>query len=640
MPTTILDTISSPQDLKKLSIAELRILAEDIRAEIIASTSRNGGHIAPSLGAVELILACHKLMDCPKDKLIFDVGHQAYAHKIITGRADKLYSLRQLDGLSGFPKRKESEYDTHDSGHASDSLATALGIALARDLEKEEFKIVSIVGDAAMSGGMAFEALNQIGTLKKSMVIILNDNSMSISPSVGAFASYLAALRTSLKYQGTKNAAESFLQKGLGEVGSTLLGVGKQAKEGVKQLLVPGMFFEELGISYLGPVDGHNLHALIDMLERAFKLEGPVLIHAITKKGKGFAPAEDNSEKFHGISPFESRTGELAKKSGGPISYTKAFSDQLIEEAAHNPHIVAITAAMPSGTGLDAFERNYPERFLDVGIAEECAVTCASGLAIAGKRPVVAIYSTFLQRAYDQVAINVCEQNLPVVFAIDRAGLVGEDGPTHHGAFDMSYLRALPNLSIVSPSDEAQLKDALYTALRMDGPVALRYPRGAATGCAIPGRRSFLEPGKACLYKDFNSKLTKVKRIAFLSIGRMLDLAKQSALELEKSGDIDCMIYDMLWLKPLDQEALADAASRADLIVSLEEGAKMGGFSSALAESMADQGLSCPLLRIGLDDTFVEQGAMAELLERVGLSSSAVVSKVQEKIKILSDSQC
>lgn len=620
MVTSVLDKITCPHDLKGLSQQEMRILAEDIRAEIIASTSRNGGHIAPSLGAVELILAAHRVMDCPQDKIIFDVGHQAYAHKIITGRADQMYSLRQLDGLSGFPKRRESIFDVHDSGHASDALATALGLSIARDLEGGTERILAIVGDAAMSGGMAFEALNEIGQLQKRMVIILNDNEMSISPSVGALSNYLTYLRTSEPYMQTRDSVEAKLQSKLGYVGGALVRVGEHAKDTVKQLFVPGMFFEELGIKYLGPIDGHNLPLLEDTLERAFHVDGPVMVHAITQKGKGYTYAEKDSERFHGISPFNSDTGAVVKKANAIVSYTKAFADQLIEEAAMDEDIFAITAAMPAGTGLDAFEKVFPDRFLDVGIAEQCAVTTASGLAIGGKLPVVAIYSTFLQRAFDQIAINVCEQNLHVVFAVDRAGLVGEDGPTHHGVFDLSYLRCLPNMKIISPSNESLLKDAIHTALRMDGPVAVRYPRGSATGCAIPALRTELEEGKAI-------ELSRGKDIQILAIGRMVNEAKEAA-ELLKAKGIDCGVTDMLWVKPLDDEAV-NRACESKLVVTIEEGNKLGGFSAAVLESMADQELCAKVFRIGIEDTFVEQGKMNDLLKRVGLDAHNIANRIE-----------
>lgn len=654
MVASVLDKISSPQDLKSLSNVEVSILAEDIRAEIIAATSQNGGHIGPSLGAVELIIAAHRVMDCPYDKLIFDVGHQAYAHKILTGRLDRFYALRQLDGISGFPKRKESVYDTHDSGHASDSLATALGLALARDLEGETQKILTIIGDAAMSGGLAFEALNQIGRLKKRMVIVLNDNTMSISPNVGAFASYLASLRTSQRYREGVDAVGHHLQKGLGEAGNALVNVAKQAKESFKQFLVPGMFFEELGITYLGPVDGHDLSVMEDMIRRAFKVDGPVVIHAITKKGKGFEPAEENQEKFHGVAPFECSTGLVVKKPHAAMSYTQAFSEQLIEEAAQDPDIVALTAAMPSGTGLDAFEAHFPSRFLDVGIAEECAVATASGLALAGKLPVVAIYSTFLQRAYDQIAINVCEQNLPVVFAIDRAGLVGEDGPTHHGVFDMSYLRLLPNMHIIAPSDEVLLKDALHTALRLQAPVALRYPRGSATGCDMPAVRKELPIAKARLVKSFlsdfvtkshagftdfseliyESRTLHKKKLVFFSIGRMLESVKKAAELLEEKG-YQVAVFDMLWLKPFDCRALELGCSVADLVISVEEAAIIGGLGSAVAEFMMDHSLSCPLMRLGIEDAFVEQGSMSDLLKRVGLDGASIATRIDSYLQTL-----
>ncbi|MDO5044818.1 MAG: 1-deoxy-D-xylulose-5-phosphate synthase [Coriobacteriia bacterium] len=619
MTDNILDAISFPKDLKKLSMSELDKLALELRAEMIAITSKFGGHLAPSLGAIELILAAHYVLNTPKDKLIFDVGHQAYAHKIITGRRDQMYQLRQLKGISGFTKRKESPYDVHDSGHASDSLAVALGLAFARDLDGGDEDIVTIIGDAAMSGGLAFEALNEIGSEQKRMVIILNDNEMSISPSVGAFTKYLSLLRANPAYFKTRDLLEHRVQGNLGNLGNAIVRAGGQLKDAAKQLLVPGMFFEELGITYLGPIDGHSIPTLITTLRHALSMDVPVLIHAVTKKGKGYSPAEIDAEKFHGISPFNVSSGKSPAKQA-PISYTKAFADQLLLEAENDENIIALTAAMKAGTGLKDFADTYPERFLDMGIAEEATVTTASGMAIGNKKPVVCIYSTFLQRAFDEIATNVCEPNLSVIFAIDRAGIVGEDGPTHHGLFDMSYLRCLPNMKIMSPSNEAQLKDALYTALRLDGPVAFRYPRGSATGMEIPEQRVFLEPGKSKLVREGSD-------VEILALGRMTNVALEAAELLEEQG-ISAAVRDMIWLKPLDYEALKEAASKQVPLVTLEEGAKFGGFSSAVLESLSDQGLCQPVLRIGIEDEYVSQGDMNMLLESVGLSAETVKQKI------------
>lgn len=627
MSQNILDTISSPADIKRLSIPQLEQLALELRAEMIAVTSQMGGHLAPSLGAVELILACHYVLSCPDDKLVFDVGHQAYAHKILTGRRDKMYFLRQLGGISGFTKRKECQFDVHDSGHASDSLATALGLCIARDLNKTKENVVAIIGDAAMGGGMAFEALNEIGNLKKNMVIILNDNEMSISPTVGALSNYLAHIRTSKSYTTARDKFESSLQRDLGPLGGPLVNAAEQIKGSAKQLLVPGMLFEEFGLTYLGPIDGHNLSALIHTLKRAVSMKVPVLIHAVTVKGKGYSFAEHNSEKFHGISPFEMSTGAVAKKKA-PISYTNAFAQQLEKEAATNKDIIAFTAAMKSGTGLNKFAELYPDRFFDMGIAEEATVTTAAGAAIGGKKPVVCIYSTFLQRAFDQIAINVCEPNLDVVFAIDRAGLVGEDGPTHHGMFDMSYLRCLPNMKIISPSNEEQVQDALYTALRTSGPIALRYPRGSATGIEIKPERKMLELGKS-------QKIKEGKDIAILAIGRMANVAKEAA-ELLEQEEVSASVYDMIWLKPLDNEAVKEACETSKLVVTIEEATKAGGFSAAVLESMSEQALESEVLRIGVDDEFVQQGNMNALLESVRLAPKPVAEQILDAYSKLS----
>ncbi len=641
MVNHLLDSISSPQDLKNLSHPQLRILAEDLRAEMIAATSQVGGHLAPSLGCVEIILAAHRLMNCPKDKLLFDVGHQAYAHKLLTGRRDAFFSLRQYKGISGFPKRKESPYDVHDSGHASDSLATALGLALARDLDGEDYRILTVIGDASITGGLAFEALNQIGSLKKRMVIVLNDNEMSISPTVGAFTHYLSQLRADQRYIRTRKTLSNAIEN-IPHVGETLMRGAYAARESVKQALVPGMFFEELGIKYFGPIDGHNISVLEESMAAAFEMDGPVLIHAVTKKGRGFLPAEDDPMQFHGTPPFDAMGKPAKTTSAGkkkPISYTSAFSQQLIKEAHLNTDIVAITAAMPSGTGLDAFEKVYPRRFLDVGIAEECAVTTASGLAIGGKLPVVAIYSTFLQRGFDEIVTNVCEPNLHVVFAVDRAGLVGEDGPTHHGAFDMSWLRCMPNMRILVPSDEAELSDAVHTAIGMRGPVAIRFPRGSAQGVALSHERTKLVPGVArkLLVTKPDDAGAEQLRVALLGIGRMAYVAKAAAQALEVEG-IACTVYDARWLKPIDHDMVADAASH-DLIVTVEEGNVMGGFSAAVLESLADQGLVAPVERCGIDDVFVEQGAIQDLLAECGLTAEQVADRVRLGLAKLSGTQ-
>ncbi len=622
MSERILDRVICPSDLKCLTEEEMKVLAQEIRVELIASTSVNGGHLAPSLGAVELILGAHRALDAPIDRIVFDVGHQSYAHKIITGRDEQFCRLRVCDGLSGFPKREESEYDTHDAGHASDSLATALGLAIARDLDGGDEEILVIIGDASISGGLAFEGLNEIGHLQKKIIIILNDNEMSISPSVGAFSTYLAHLRSNPAYFKTRDGAQETVSK-MVPFGDRLVKGALKARDSVKQFMVPGMFFEELGIKYFGPIDGHNLALVEDTVKRATWLDGPVLIHAVTTKGKGYLPAEESPEIFHGVAPFDPGTGEVIKSKGAAPSFTSVFADELIKQAEKDRGIVTITAAMPAGTGLDKFADKFPDRMFDVGIAEEAAVTIASGLALGEKKPVLALYSTFLQRGYDEIIINVCLQEQHVIFAIDRAGLVGEDGPTHHGVFDMAYLRLIPNIIIVSPSDEAELADAVATAVAHDGPIAVRYPRGSAFGVEIPEERTILEPG-------VSRTLREGADATVLAIGRTAHFALQAADMLSDDG-YDIRVVDMRWVKPLDLEAIR-AAADTPLIIGVEEGTLLGGFTSAISEVLVDEGIHTPFVRFGIPDEFVEQGAMGDLLERVGLAPGPLAQRIRTAI--------
>jgi 1-deoxy-D-xylulose-5-phosphate synthase len=615
--------MTCPADVKGLNARELALLAQDLRVEMIASTSLNGGHLASSLGAVELILAAYRVLDLPHDKLVFDVGHQAYAHKMLTGRLPGFARLRQLGGVSGFTRRGESPYDVHDSGHASDSIAIALGLAEGRDLRGSDERILTIIGDASIGGGLAMEALNTIGQRRKRrFVIILNDNEMSISHTTGAISSYLASIRTSQRYITTRDAVEDALSRtGLG---AGLVRLGEMAKASTKQLLVPGMFFEELGFVYLGPIDGHNTAILEETLRRAFEVDGPVIIHAVTRKGKGYAPAERNPELFHGIGPFDPETGVPVKKPAAAPSYTSVFARTLEQEAESDDRIFAITAAMQGGTGLTGFAAKFPKRFLDVGIAEECAVTTAAGLAIDGEVPVVAIYSTFLQRAYDEIVTNVCLPNLHVVFAIDRAGIVGQDGSTHHGALDMAFLRSIPNMSVIAPSDEAELADALHTAIAMDGPVAVRYPRGAGVGVPVPATRSELPLESRVLREGTD--------VAFLAVGKMVEIAMKAAKILEADG-VGASVRDMRWVKPLDVRGVrAACAARPRLVVTIEDGVVKGGFGSAVLEAMADEGLHASVLRLGLPDDFVGHGDVASLLASIGLDPQGVADSVERRL--------
>lgn len=623
MPTSVLSRIKGPADVKRLGHADLQRLADDLRAEMIAATSLNGGHLASSLGAVELILAAYRTLDLPKDKLLFDVGHQAYAHKLLTGRREGFAKLRQVGGVSGFTRREESAYDVHDAGHASDSLSTALGLSIARDLDSSDARVMAVIGDASIAGGLAMEALNYIGHLStRRLVIVLNDNEMSISPSVGAISSYLASIRTSQHYLAARDSVEGVLSSA-GPLGAGLLRLGQLAKSSTKQLLVPGMLFEEMGLVYLGPIDGHNVDIVQETMERAFEMGRPVVIHAVTRKGKGYLPAEANPELFHGVGPFDPATGTVIKKPGpAPMTYTQAFSRALVEEARANRDVVAITAAMSEGTGLAPFAREFPARFHDVGIAEENAVTMAGGLAIGGKVPVVAVYSTFLQRAFDEISTNVCLPNLHVVFAVDRAGLVGQDGSTHHGAFDIAYLRPLPNMTIISPSDEAELACALHTAVAMDGPVAVRYPRGAACGVELPDQAAEL-PREARVIREGTD-------VCVLAIGKMVWTARKAAELLEERG-ISCGVMDMRWVKPVDADAVRRACS-CELVVTLEDGCLAGGFGSAVLELLAQEERCAPVLRLGLPDSYVGHGSPEELYASLGLDAQGVASSIEGRL--------
>ncbi|MCD8200226.1 MAG: 1-deoxy-D-xylulose-5-phosphate synthase [Coriobacteriaceae bacterium] len=624
MPSRILDKIDSPADLRKLSASELDQLAFELRTELVAATSIHGGHLASSLGAVEIILALHRVLDCPKDKIVYDVGHQAYAHKFLTGRKGMDATLRTKGGISGFPKIDESEYDAHDAGHASDALSTALGYALARDMDDSNATIAVVVGDASFAGGLSFEALNQIGNSQTRLIIILNDNGMSISHSVGAFSSYLGKVRLSHKYLTLRDSVEEAFSSG-GRIGQSLMQFGNAAKDSVKQFIIPeSSFFESFGVTYIGPVDGHDRATLEGMLRRAKRADGPVLIHAVTTKGKGYKPAEEHPDLFHGVGPFNVSDGKPLA-SGDVPTWTSTFANELIKCAADDDRIVAITAAMADGTGLKEFSQRFPERFIDVGIAEEHAVTLASGLALAGKLPVVAIYSTFLQRAYDQMMINVALQNQHVVFCLDRAGLVGEDGPTHHGAFDLSYLRTIPNMTILAPSDDEELRTALRTALSLSGPVAIRYPRGAArlapASSELPAKE--WDYARARLVREGNAA-------NLLAVGSMVSVALDAAELLHDRG-IEVAVFDMRWVKPLDIETLRWIAWGAPLFT-LEENSISGGFGSAVLEALTDEGLPAPLHRFALPDSFIEQGRIDELLAENGLDAPSIANRIAEAI--------
>ncbi|KPK68114.1 1-deoxy-D-xylulose-5-phosphate synthase [candidate division TA06 bacterium SM1_40] len=617
----LLDLIDSPSDLKTIPKSDLPKLAAEIRSRIIDVVARNGGHLAPNLGVVELTIALHLAFDAPEDRIVWDVGHQAYAHKLLTGRRKRFHTLRRHGGLSGFPRRQESEYDVFNVGHAGTSISAALGIACARDNAKEDFSVVAVIGDGALGAGIAFEALNQVGHLKKNMVIVLNDNRMSISKNVGALSHYLTTLITAPIY----NEFRKDVWELMGKLPRSLEGrakvLAKRIEEGLKNLVLPGILFEELGLRYIGPIDGHNIDEMAKTLRAAKRLRGPILVHLLTEKGKGYRPAEENLPRFHGLGPFDVDTGTPIKTKGAP-TYTEVFGKTLIQLAAEDERIVAITAAMAEGTGLTEFAKRFPRRFHDVGIAEQHAVTFAAGLALRGLRPVAAIYSTFLQRAFDQVIHDVALQQLPVVFAMDRGGLVGEDGPTHHGTFDLSYLRLIPNIVVMAPKDENELRRMLKTAICYGkGPVAIRYPRGRGVGVPLEYRIRKIRMGKA-------ETLRQGKDVAILAVGAMVHPALQTADLLAKRG-IEAGVVNARFVKPIDTCLIGDLLENVPCLVTLEENVRPGGFGSAVLEYAAAIGHSRARIdTIGLPDEFIEHGARSKLLEHCGLTPEQIADRV------------
>lgn len=630
----ILDTIEGPADLKGLSNEELTKLAAEIRAEIIGMASVNGGHLASSLGAVETILAVHSLIDSPNDKFIFDVGHQAYAHKLVTGRRSEFSSTRQFGGLSGFPRPDESPHDVHPSGHASDSLSVALGLAKARDMagKRSQQKIVCLIGDASVGGGMAFEALNHIGQAQTPMVIILNDNKMSISNNVGALMKHLGAIRASGSYRTARDTMQDRLETS-GRAGRTLSRMGKTAKDSVKQLFLPHtMIFEQLNIVCTTPIDGHDIATLREVIGTALESDAPVLVHVVTKKGAGYPPAEANPELFHGIGPFDVKTGVPKKSSSTAPSYTKVFGECMMREVSADKRVVAFSAAMKGGTGLSELARRRPLNFVDTGITEEHCVGMAAGLAAGGYKPVVAIYSTFLQRAIDQIIVDVALPKLDCVFCLDRAGLVGNDGPTHHGAFDLVYLRMIPNMTVFAPSDEAELAQGLRTALAVGGPFAIRYPRGAAAGVPVPEEPEVLEVGKSRVLRE-----AEQPAVTMLSFGAMAKTALAAADILAEQG-IAARVVDMRWVKPLDVQAVKEACG-STLILTLEDGAISGGAGSAVLECLNSLGnAGCvsaapQVLTLGLPDEFVRHGKTETLMQSLGLDAESVAQKAVEALQ-------
>lgn len=618
----VLDKVNYPRDLKKLNPKELEQLAGEVRELIIQTVSRNGGHLAPNLGVVELTIGLHLALNCPQDKIVFDVGHQCYVHKIITGRKELFPTLRQYGGLSGFPKKEESRYDCFDTGHASNSISAALGMVKARDLQGGKETVVAVIGDGSLTGGMAYEALNQAGHLKSRLLVILNDNDMSIAKNVGAMSSYLNRIRLDPKYNRLKDEIEERIRR-IPAVGQLMYNLTEHIKDQLKHALIPNNIFEELGFKYVGPIDGHNIQEVCDSVSMAKEADEPVLIHVYTKKGHGYKPAVQMADKFHGTSPFIVLTGKEKKKS--KPSYTSVFGDTLVKLAIKNPKIVAVTAAMPDGTGLTRFAGEFPERFFDVGIAEQHAVTFAAGLASRGLLPVVAVYSTFLQRAFDQLIQDVCLQDLKIILAIDRAGIVGEDGPTHHGAFDLSYLRLIPNLTVMAPQDENELQHMLYTACSTKGPVAIRYPRGEVVGVKMDSRFSKLPLGEAEI-------LTQGKEIALLAVGRMVGLAKEVARLLEKKL-LKPTVINARFVKPLDKELIRQVACTNQLLVTIEENTGVGGFGSAVLESLASQQLSIKTLHFAFPDDFLPAGDTASLFDHAKLNATQLAGKIVESFK-------
>ena len=614
----ILEQIKGPEDLKKLTSEELSQLAEEIRAFLIEKISHTGGHLASNLGVVELTIALFRTFDLPEDKIIWDVGHQSYTHKILSGRRMEFDELRQYGGLSGFPKRKESPYDSFDTGHSSTSISAGLGIAQGRDILGEDYKVVSVIGDGALTGGMAYEALNNAARMKKNFIIILNDNKMSISENVGGLSRDLGGLRTGAGYNDLKKNVADTLER-IPVVGGRMIDKIKRTKNSIKQLFIPGMLFENMGITYLGPVDGHNIPALCKVLKEAQKLDHAVLVHVLTKKGKGYEPAEKNPAHFHGVSPFDIKTGKPLAEKKYP-TYTDVFSKKLCQLGETHPELVAVTAAMPDGTGVAAFGKKFPDRFFDVGIAEAHAVTSAAGMAAAGLRPVVAVYSSFLQRGYDQILHDVCIQNLPVLFAVDRAGLVGSDGETHQGIFDYSYLTSIPNMSVAAPKNLWELRAMLDFAMDYKAPFAIRYPRGTA----YRGLKEFMQPiayGKGeIIYEEEN--------IALLAVGSMVSTGEHVREKLKEEG-VSCTLANARFVKPFDKELVDRLAKNHRLIVTMEENVLQGGFGLPVTAYIHEHYPQVKVMNIALPDAYVEHGNVSVLRKGLGIDSDSIIQRLK-----------
>jgi len=623
---SLLDRIDSPGDLKKLNMKQLKDLAGEIRELIINTVSVNGGHLASNLGVVELTLALHYVFDFRKDRIIWDVGHQSYTHKLITGRKDSFHTLRQYRGLSGFPRMQESPYDHFNTGHSSTSISAALGMAVARDQNREDFHIIPVCGDGALTAGLALEGLNQAGHMRKKIILILNDNEMSIGKNVGGISGYLKRIISGQFYIRFHQKIKKFLQK-IPILGRPLLSFARASEHLIKRMFVPGMLFEELGYRYVGPEDGHNIASLIQTLQKAKTFEGPAILHVVTRKGKGYKPAEDRMEAFHGAAPFDVETGEFNKPSKPmPPSYTSVFGKTLCEIAERDPKVVAITAAMRDGTGLKPFSEKFPDRFFDVGIAEQHAVVFASGLALQGLKPVIAIYSTFLQRAYDQLVHDVSLMKLPITFAIDRGGLVGADGPTHQGVYDLSYLRMIPNFTVASPRDENELRHLLFTAVQSGSPFAVRYPRGSGIGVSLDSPLRIIPPGTG-------EVLRRGSDILIVAIGRMVYNALEAADKLATEG-IEATVIDARYIKPLDEDLILSEAEKIGRVITVEDNVLAGGFGSLTVECLMDNHIDgIPVLRIGLPDAEIEHGEVETLDNIFGLDPTSIYRRSRDFIR-------
>ena len=620
----LLDHIDSPSDLKALEKDQLPLLAAEIRKEIIKTVSLTGGHLASNLGVVELTIALHYVFNSPTDKLIWDVGHQCYTHKLLTGRRGSFHTLRQFDGLSGFPKRAESPHDCFDAGHSSTSISSALGMAVARSLQGDKQRVIAIIGDGSMTGGLAFEGLNQTGHRGKDLIVVLNDNEMSISPNVGALASYLSRVMTGRFVNRFRTEMKAFLQT-LPGIGKSMYKIAKQAEESFKGFLTPGLLFEELGFKYFGPIEGHRLDHLVETFSNVAKMEGPILVHVLTKKGKGYSPAESDPARYHGVGPFHIDTGKLHKKGEGLPTYSGVFGKTLVQLAEKDDKIIAITAAMEDGTGLRGYSARFLERFFDIGIAEQHAVTFAAGLALEGFKPVLAIYSTFLQRAYDQVQQDVCLQNLPVVFALDRGGIVGSDGPTHHGLFDFSYLRHLPNMTVMAPKDENEFQHMIKTAIEWRKPIAFRYPRGTGYGVKMDREPRVMEVGKG-------EVLLEGDDVLILAIGSTVYPSLEAAHSLLEHG-IRASVVNCRFVKPLDEELICTMAESLGKVLTVEENVLDGGFGSAVLELFQEKELfEVRVRRIGIPDRFVGHGPQETLRGRYGFNPEGIAEVAREMV--------